>query len=376
MKKEVEKRVIVIDFNHMAHTYMNSGHRLSKTLMVNGQPQLIDTTVQSGTIKAIHRWSNHGYNPTAVCFDSPVPARKAYFAKSFGMSVEGDGAYKGRRVAMSGEMFDAITMVKDLLVASGVSCYKGQNYEADDLVFACIERAKKDYPGMPIDVITNDADLLPLVDDTVSVFLRSRKMTWAERPELEKLHYIQVTPDNYQEVVQGLSSYKKFYLPYNTLLLHKILRGDSSDDLDKKFRAVKRMFPPTKFNELIMSLENNGIDLSRLFRYGKCRERYVSIKTGEEVDLNHDRSDMAVVYDEPKEIDDMIDILCWYIEDEDVLEHIRKAYKGMNLNQAYAGFGTISRKPARIGTPIKTFNEGVLQEKVLPLGINLKMNIY
>ena len=368
----MEKRVVIVDYQHMVYNYINSGHRLSQTVVIDGNPQTIDTTVQSGTIKAIHRWSNHGANPTAVCFDSPVPARKAFFAKNFDMPVDGDKAYKAGRASLSGEVYDAITMVKDLLVSAGVSCYKGQNYEADDLIFACIQRAKEDYPGMPIDVITNDADLLPLVDDTVSVFLRSRKMTWAERPDLEKAHYVQVTPANYQGVVEDLSAYRKFLIPYNSLLLHKLLRGDDSDNI----AGIKKLFPPKKYNAIIEDLIDRGVDFPGLFRYGKCRETLVSIKTGEEVGPDHDRSDLAVRYDDPQELIDMVDILCWYIEDDAVIDYIKKKYRGMNLNQAYAGLGTISRKPAKLKSPIVPFNEGTLQSKVRPLGINLKMNLY
>lgn len=348
--------------------------------MINGKPKLIDTTAQNGIIKAVHRWSNGGAFPTAVCFDSPVPSRKAYFSKTFDMGVESDKAYKGGRAAMSGEMFEAIEMVKDLLVSAGVSCYKGNNYEADDLIFACVQKAKEDYPDYPIDVITNDADLLPLVDNQVSVFLRSKKMTWAERKDLEKPHYIQVTPANYQGVVQDLSAYKKFLIPYNSILLHKLLRGDSSDNIPGATKSssgsVKKLFPPTKYNALIEALIDNNVDFSSLFKYGKCIETLVSIKTGEVVGKDHDRSDMAVRYDDPQELEDMINVLCWYIEDDSVLDHIKKMYRGMNLNQAYAGLGSISRRPAKLKDAIKTFNEVELQAKIAPLGINLKLNIY
>lgn len=364
----MEKRVIIVDYQHMVYNYINSGHRLSYKY----EGKTIDTTVQSGTIKAIHRWSNHGSFPTAVCFDSPVPARKAYFAKNFDMAVDGDKAYKAGRASLSGDIFDSISMVKDILVSAGVSCYKGQNYEADDLVFACIQRAKEDYPGVPIDVITNDADLLPLVDETVSVFLRSKKMTWAEKPELEKAHYVQVTPANFQGVVQDLSAYRKFLIPYNSILLHKLLRGDDSD----KIQGIKKLFPPKKYNAIIEDLIDREVDFSGLFRYGKCKETLVSIKTGEEVGPDHDRDDMAIRYDDPQELTDLIDILCWYVDDDSTIEHIKKKYRGMNLNQAYAGLGEISRRPAKLKSPIVPFNEGVLQSKVSPLGIQLKMNIW
>lgn len=366
----MNKRVLIVDYNHLAHTYLNSNYRLSKTIEFNGETKVIDTTVQTGTIKAIHRWSNHGSFPTAVCFDSPVPARKAYFAKNFGMAVDGEKGYKSGRKYMSSDMADAITMTKDILIASGVSCYKGHNYEADDLVFACIQKAKEDYPGVPIDVVTNDADLLPLVDDVVSVFLRSRVSTWAESKELEKPHYIQVTPKNYQEVVEGLSAYRKFSIPYNSILLHKLLRGDSSDNI----AGVKKKFPPRVYNKLIEELVESEVPLDSLFRYGKCKERYYSIKTGEEVDAGHDKEDLRIEYDDPDELTDMVDRLCWYpgVDDETV-DHILKMYRGMNLNQAYAGLGSISRKPARVVKPILPFNEGELQRHVLHLDINLKM---
>lgn len=366
-------RVLIVDFNHLVHTYMNSGHRLSKTVMVNGQPKLIDTTIQNGTIKAIHRWSNGGKYPTAVCFDSPVPSRKAYFAKAFNMGVESDKAYKAGRSGLSGEAYEAIEMVKDLLISAGISCFKGQNYEADDLIFACVQKAKEDYPDHAIDIVTNDADLLPLVDDQVSVFLRSKKMTWAESKELEKAHYIQVTPKNYQEIVEDLSSYRKFLVPYNSILLHKILRGDSADNISA---SVKKLFPPKKYNALIDDLQLRGIDLSSLFKYGKCVEKLVSIKTGEVVDMNHDRSDLAIKYEDPQELNDMLDILWWYIDDVEVYNFIKKMYRGMNLNQAYTGLGSISRRPARLKDAIKSFNEVELQSKISPLDINLRLKLY
>lgn len=366
------KRVVIVDYNHMAHTYLNSGYRATKTVTIDGVTKSIDTTIQSGTIKAIHRWSNGGSNPTAVCFDSPVPARKGYFAKTFGMAIEGDKAYKAGRAPMQQGMMEAITMTKDILMSAGVSVFKGDNYEADDLIFACIQRAKKDYPGMPIDVITNDADLLPLVDETVSVFIRSKVMTWAESKDIEKAHYVQVTPANYQDVIQNLSAYRKFLVPYNTLLLQKILRGDPSDNISN---PVKKLFPPSKYNAMMETFVDNDINLAGLFRYGPNVETLVSIKTGEVVGPDHDKRDLAVRYDDPVELTNMVDTLCWYIDDDEVINYIKKMYRGMNLNQAYTGMGALSRRPAKL-KGINTFSEGELQSKLIPLGIHLNMKLY
>lgn len=351
------KRVVIVDFNHMAHIYMNSPHRLSTRKIVNGEEKRIDTTIQNGAIKAIYRWSNRGVNPTAVCFDSPVPARKVYFSKEFNMPLNTDKEYKGGRKYMPDSMREAIEMTQDILIKSGVSCYKAHNYEADDLIFACIETAKREYPDLPIDVITNDADLIPLVDDRVSVFLRSRKTTYAESKDIEKLHYVQITPRNYEEIVEDLSAFKKFYIPYNTVLFHKLVRGDSSD----KIAGIKKSFPPKVYNNLIENLGDHGIDLSNLFRYGKCIKKYYSKSTGEEVTKDWDRSDLEIRYEDPEELLDMIDSICWYIEDEETLSYIKKKYKGMNLNQAYLGYGELSRKPAEVRKMVG-FNEFTLDE--------------
>lgn len=362
----MSKRVVIVDFNHLAYIYRNGGYQANVTVVENGVSHTIDTTIQSGAIKAINRWSNHGANPTAVCFDSPVPVRKAYFTRNFDMPVESDKAYKGKRAPMSSDVMEAVIQTKNLLVAGGVSCYQGDNYEADDLISACVDKAKEVYPDYYIDIITNDADILPLVDDQVSVFLRSKKMTWSETPELEKKHYVQVNPDNYQMVIEGLSAYKGFNIPYNSLLLHKLLRGDSSDNIS----GVKKKFPPRRYNALIEELIDGGVDFNNIFRYGKCRKVFTSVSTGKEVGSDHDASDLGVRYDDPVELSNLLDTLCWYIEDEEVLTHIEKMYKGMNLNQAYTDFGPLSRIPAKV-REMKPYFEGDLQEKVSHLGIHL-----
>jgi len=172
----VDERVLIVDFSHQVYTYYHSRYRLSTSVVIDGVVYEKDTTVQSGCIKNIHRWSKGGSFPTAICFDRPVPARKAFWQSAFPEMAAGSGMeYKGNRESMPDAMFEAITDCERLLTSAGVPCFGMKNYEADDIVFACIKRAKEKYPGMKIDVVTNDADLLPLVDDTVSVFLRSKK---------------------------------------------------------------------------------------------------------------------------------------------------------------------------------------------------------
>ena len=381
----VNKRVVIIDFNHMVHTYFHSGHRLSVRVNQGGVIMDKDTTIQNGCIKNIHRWSNGGINPTAVCFDRPVPARKNYWARKFSEMKEGSGQeYKGGRERMPDAMFQGSADCEQMLRQAGVSCYAVPNYEADDLVYACVKRAKELYPGMPIDVITNDADLLPLVDDTVSVFIRSKKGTWAENKDIEKLHYIQVTPNNYQAIVEDMSAYKGFCVPYNTLLLHKLLRGDASDQFKRP--DISKMFPPKKYNALIQRLIDDDINIPEIFRYGDPRFEIYNAVTGavwagtkEEALASPDKANFKQRVVMSEELEAILTILRMYTTlSEEQLDAISGVYTGMNLNQVYVGnVPMYTRRPFVVSErtgDIRSFNEIELQKAVAPLEIRL--NIY
>ena len=80
--KTDDRRVLIIDISHLFYKYAYGGaSRLSSTIMVDGIPTVVDTTLPAYTIKQIHRWSKGGYYPTAICFDSlgSNRSRKAYF---------------------------------------------------------------------------------------------------------------------------------------------------------------------------------------------------------------------------------------------------------------------------------------------------------
>lgn len=377
------QRVQIIDFNHMIYGYFHSNHRLSVRVVVNGQPVDKDTTLQNGCIKCIHRWSNGGSNPTAVCFDRPVPARKGYWQSAFGDMQVGSGAeYKGGREKMPDAMYEGISDCESLLRQAGVSCFARKNYEADDLVYACVKRAKEKYPGMPIDVITNDADLLPLVDDTVSVFIRSKKSTYAVDKSIEKAHYVQVTPENFQAVVQDLSAYQGYIIPYNALLLHKLLRGDSSDGFQRK--EISKLFPKTKWNAMIMGMIDGEANFEEVFRYGEPQYEVYNKETGEIWNGTVEEALKSGIKDKLRKrvLDseewEAIEYLLSHftVLDEEQIGIVKKVYLGMNLNQPYVGSSDIlTRHAYRVGkteaVDIGTFSEVELQKVLNPLKIRL-----
>ena len=185
VRSETDKRrVVIVDVSHLFYKYAFGGAAsLSATITVDGVPQVVDTTLPAYTIKQLHRWSNFGFNPLVVCFDGKYGnrSRKAYFAKYNGLRPGAEPVgYKGSRQSQDQRFYDGVNITRNLLVDGGVVCLKADGYEADDLVKAAVDASKAQYPDLPIDVITGDQDLVPLVDDQVSVFLSSRKMTWAE----------------------------------------------------------------------------------------------------------------------------------------------------------------------------------------------------
>lgn len=386
----MEHHVVIVDCNHMLHTfYSGMQNRLTyRVPLGNGQFEERDTTIHNGMLKNIFRWSMAGHLPTALCFDRPCPARKVFFQSAIKGMVVGSGKeYKGNREKMPDEMFTASRDVYEVLRSIGASCYAVDGYEADDLVYACIKRAKEKYPGMHIDVISNDADLLPLVSDQVSVYLRSKRGTFAEDKAYEKNHYIEFTPRNFEEEVGRLSAYSKFVMPYNSLLLHKLLRGDNSDQFGNK--EISKMFPPTKWNSMMVEMLADRVNFLEVFRYGDPIVKIIDRTTGEEFQgtteealTSPNRSNLYKKVCNPEELDAIIDLLDEYSDlSKEQLDLVEKIYWGMNLNMVYPNKDkSLARMPFVIpeggarGIPdIGTFKETDLKMAANRLfGINLR----
>lgn len=367
------RRVLIVDVSGMFYKYAFGGATsLSATVMVDGVPTVVDTTLPAYTIKQLVRWSK-GFNPMAVCFDSAGSnrSRKAYFIQG---NQEAGGSeavgYKESRSFSDNQFFQGVNMTGNLLRNGGVCVLKADGYEADDLIKAAVDKAKAQYPHLPIDIITGDQDLVPLVDDQVSVFISSKRMTWAESKELEKRGYVQLTPNNFQSYMETLSEFKNLSIPYNTALLKKLLRGKKADDI-----PAYPKFTPTKFNNLIARLQEDGHDLGSLFRYGNPIKEVVYRGTEEvipqELVASVPVEQKMLKFREPAELTKMCSVLSEYLDD-DIIQHIRYIYNGVNLNAAFTTVpDTFKRKPAVVSVNIEGFVPSELQRAVAPLQINL-----
>ena len=377
------RRVKIVDFQHLAYSYMNGGApRLSTTIFIDGVPTVVDTTIPAYSLKWLHNLSDGGFNPMIVCFDSKGSAasRKAYFSR-FKVSVDGDciltkDGYKAHRESASQDFYEGINKTAWCLQKAGACIGKAQGYEADDLVFASVRKAKEQYPDLPIDIYTGDADLIPLVDEQVSVFIRSRKTTWAETKELEKKHYFQLTPISYQGYITDLTNYKTIETPYNSVLLAKLFRGDKSDGV-----LAKPDWKPQKYNNLLATLANDGYDLGELFRYGHYKEelwyRATNTPVPAELVATTPTDQLVKHYGEPDELTHLCEVLEHYVEPVDII-HIKHVYNGINLNACYKPGDNpgevpdmFKRRPARISADIKGYDQILLAEVASELKINI-----
>lgn len=324
------KRVLIVDYNHLAHTYMHTmAGRLTTT--VNGE--VVDTTITAMTVKRIFEWSGYGSHPTAICLDSPCPSRKAIHNRFFGTGSGEDG-YKGDRAGMRSSFYDAISQFVQF-TNGHISLFKQQGYEADDLILACVENARKNYPDHHIDIVTNDTDLLPLVSDDTSVFLRSMKGTWAESEALKKTKYMQFTPQNFTESVKMRSDYKDYDIPYNSILLLKLLRGDNSDNIPGDLRA----FPPRMVKKLFLDMDPS--DAASVFRFGNLSSVMEYVKT--------------------------------FVEDDELLKNIYARYLLMDLNHGYRSEEHGVDRPATKLRTMKQIDVQGLGNSLLKLGIHLPL---
>lgn len=368
-----QRRVVIVDISGMFYKFAFGGaSALSATIMVDGQPKVVDTTLAAYSIKMLHRWSAGGFNPLVVCFDTAGSnrCRKAYFAKHAAETGTQAVGYKESRSFNDSTFYDGVNITMNLLRNGGVCCLKAENYEADDLIKAAVDKAKEVYPHLPIDIITGDQDLIPLVDDQVSVFISSRRMTWAEEKSIEKRNYVQLRPDNYQAYIETLTEFKNLQMPYNTVLLKKLLRGKKADDVPGFPK-----FTPTKFNNLVIQMQEDGHDLGDLFRYGTPIKEIVYRGTQEpippELIESVPREQKMLKFHDPVELMRICDVLGQYLPDG-VIEHVKFIYRGINLNGAFVDVPeTFKRKPAVITAPIEGYLASKLQQAVSVVRINL-----
>lgn len=258
-------RYVIVDYMHLAYKCMNTPQLSTRIQQPQGIVE-VDTTVPNFTIKDIFRYSSYGQYPVAVCLEGGGYRRAEHFAKIAPVAGK-KGQYKGTRDnAYKSVLHQGCDLAIDIMHRAGVSLYRRRGLEADDLIYNLVRNIKRVDPVTPIDVITNDADLLPLVDDQVSVYKRSTTLSHSEGGAPSLRGYYQVTPFSWDNFLAKTSEFRDFFIPYNSLLLYKLIRGDKSDNIP----AGERGYGPVKYSALMEQMILDGIDLN-IFNYHSDR---------------------------------------------------------------------------------------------------------
>jgi len=252
-------RYVLIDYMHLAHRCIVA-EPLSVTVPMNGGVEVIETTIPNYTIKNIFTYSGRGLFHTGVFFEGGSDYRKNHFAKD----GSGDGSgYKGDRGQGKNSFYQGINLAIQLMAQGKVSQFRVSGYEADDIIYNMVQRIKEEDKTTPIDIITNDSDLLPLVDEQVSVYIRGTREYNEDGCPTRRLYY-QVTPRSWEEYLSYTSAYKNYTIPYNSMLLFKLIRGDKSDNV----AGACKGYGGKKYSTLMEKMVSDGVDFSNIFRYG------------------------------------------------------------------------------------------------------------
>ena len=266
-------RYVLIDFMHLVFKTYACTPMSTTVRGVDGTLHTVNTTIQTLVLKNIWRYSGKGKYPTAVCLEGGSPTRKAYFQSLQAQKKDGSSApieYKANRGYLRSEVSEGINDTVDRLHKSGVSLYCEPGFEADDYVYTLVQMLKRAGITDPIDVITNDRDLLPLVNDQVSVYIKcSRQYNEEGCPSLTG--YFQVTPASWDMYIGYASEYKGYKLPYNSVLLYKMLHGDTSDNIP----ALVKGFGPKTLTNKVETMLTAQVHFEEMFRYGRSKwEKY------------------------------------------------------------------------------------------------------
>ncbi len=194
------KKLVLIDSNALVH---RAFHALPPTL-----------TSPKGVM------TNAVYGFTSVLLKMFKDLKPDYIAATYDLAGptfrhEEFAEYKAHREKAPNELYAQIPLTKEVVRAFGIPIFEKQGFEADDLIGALAEKAKKNPPagGLQVIIVTGDMDTLQLVDgDKVVVFTLRKGLT-------DTITY------NEEEVK------KRYGIKPDQVVDFKGLKGDPSDNI-------------------------------------------------------------------------------------------------------------------------------------------------
>lgn len=121
-------------------------------------------------------------------------------------------AYKATRPETPEDLAVQLVRAKELLAALGVPVAEAERFEADDVIATLVTKITEHKPDATIEILSNDADMLQLVGERVTVLWPKKGVS-----DIQEL-----TPPKVEE---------KLGVPPNLVPAFKALCGDSSDNI-------------------------------------------------------------------------------------------------------------------------------------------------
>ena len=152
-------------------------------------------------MQMMHHYINQ-FNPShfSICFDEGKSWRKEIYPE-----------YKNTRKETPGELKHQFDLLKGILRRIGVKTFSDQEYEADDFISTLKHRFLSVYPNGTVIIISNDKDLLQLIDKNTKVVARKKRVD------------VIYTPEQFESEYPGLQ-------PKQIIDL-KAIEGDASDNI-------------------------------------------------------------------------------------------------------------------------------------------------
>lgn len=194
--------LLIIDGNGLMH---RAFHALPDFKAKDGKP----TNAVYGFASVLHKVKDEiQASHIIVCFDTPAPTfRDELFEK-----------YRTHRPETDTTLIEQFPMVEEFLTAAGISYYKHDGIEADDLIAVAAKSGR--HAGMRVVILTGDKDIFQLISEDITVLTPSLGFSQG------KLY----TP---KEVIE------KFGVPPEKIPDYKALVGDPSDN----YKGVKGIGP-------------------------------------------------------------------------------------------------------------------------------------
>lgn len=207
--------ILIVDLNHLLYRY---GQRY-----FSGMSQIEQSLASiKNLIETIKKECNANY--TVIVGDLSCPLKTEFYNEVYNIRKNEDSYKSGRNKEPK---FNTLLEETIKILSSKYPVIRASDYEADDIITSIVQKLDNRFNKY---ILTIDADMLPLIDDTTSVYLFRNKID-TRFENIEK--YYLFNKQNFEKRIKMLNSFTAPGITLNNILLVKMLIGDKSDNIPR-----------------------------------------------------------------------------------------------------------------------------------------------